>query len=441
MTFRERIFPTWVRVTSSSRPSVRRTTERGRWAQTGAVICAAIGVDTDLTLLYQLFAFLLAMIVVGRFSLRFQIPEVSVKRHLPQYATANETFRYHITVRNLGQRIEQDLRLMDTPLTVAPTLAEYQANREPGEETRNAWDRFIGWHRFAWLQRRKTGLGVGTAQVPPVSLRGSVDVELKATPLRRGVVTLQSIAVLRPDPFGLCYGVQQFSQLEQILVMPKRYRVSSNLVSAGGRHFQPGGVNPSWSIGESHEFVSMRDYRDGDSLRKIHWASSAKRAKPVVKEYQDEYFVRQALVLDTHSHHADALEEAVAVAASLALQYDPTDSLLDLIFSQSESQLITAGRGYNLVNKQLEALATLTGSEQPFQVTADAAIAHAALASGVTLVLTAWDEERQALRDQLRGRGINTRTLVISATDPNEEAEPDLHFLTLGKVAEQLERL
>ena len=37
----------------------------------------------------------------------------------------------------------------------------------------------------------------------------------------------------------------------------------------------------------------------GIALRKIHWRSWARRGEPVVKEYQEEYFSRIALVLDT----------------------------------------------------------------------------------------------------------------------------------------------
>ena len=53
------------------------------------------------------------------------------------------------------------------------------------------------------------------------------------------------------------------------------------------------------SVGESEEFVSLRDYRRGDPMRHIHWKSWAKTGKPIVKEFQDEFFVRHALILDT----------------------------------------------------------------------------------------------------------------------------------------------
>ena len=44
---------------------------------------------------------------------------------------------------------------------------------------------------------------------------------------------------------------------------------------------------------------SLRDYRPGDPLQRVHWKSFARTGRPVVKEYQDEFFERHALVLDT----------------------------------------------------------------------------------------------------------------------------------------------
>ena len=87
-------------------------------------------------------------------------------------------------------------------------------------------------------------------------------------------------------------------------------------------------------VGESEEFVALREYRRGDSLRRVHWRSAARRGELIVKEYQDEYFVRHALVLDTFCEASrDALfEEAVAVAASFACTVPDQDSLLDLLF-------------------------------------------------------------------------------------------------------------
>ena len=46
--------------------------------QTGMVICGAIGLDTDLSFAYQLFALLACILVAARISLRFQVPTVAM---------------------------------------------------------------------------------------------------------------------------------------------------------------------------------------------------------------------------------------------------------------------------------------------------------------------------------------------------------------------------
>jgi uncharacterized protein (DUF58 family) len=53
-----------------------------------------------------------------------------------------------------------------------------------------------------------------------------------------------------------------------------------------------------------------------------------------VKEFEDEFFVRHALVLDTFTDepHSEILEEAVSVAASFACTVLTQESLLDLLF-------------------------------------------------------------------------------------------------------------
>ena len=88
-------------------------------------------------------------------------------------------------------------------------------------------------------------------------------------PLRRGRIQLAGISVARPDPLGLCYA-RQFKRLPQsIPVLPKRYSLPS-IQLPGGRKHHSGGIAVTTSVGESEEFVSVRDYRPGDPLRKFH---------------------------------------------------------------------------------------------------------------------------------------------------------------------------
>ncbi|MEX2489888.1 MAG: DUF58 domain-containing protein [Pseudomonadales bacterium] len=437
--FKELIFPGYVRLSRAGRHASRKTSERGRLIQLGMLITMVVGMDMERTLAYQLFALLLCIIIGSRISLKIHPPNLSVQRHLPGFATANEPFEYYITVHNEGSNVERDLQLVDNPEVISPTLEQFRRAREPGEDTRNAYDRWIGFHRFIWLQRRNTGVIIKPSDVPDISLKASVNVTVEALPLRRGVVHLVSTSILHPDPFRFNYGVTRFDNHQQLLVLPKRYRISAGFNMAGGRHFQPGGINPTWSIGESDEFASLRDYRDGDSMRKIHWASSAKRNKPVVKEFQDEYFVRQALVLDTHINDDTLLEETIAVAASFAMQSKSSDFLLDLVYAQHQVQLITAGRGYAHMNQQLEALATVNRSQSRFEVLSQAVLQHARVISGCIIVLGDWDETRRSLIDQLRAMNLPVEAFVISHDESLEsELGGKAHLLPVDHIQDRL---
>ncbi len=440
--FRDFIFPAYARLSSSSRRASRRSSERGQFIQTSAVICGAIGIDTNLTLVYQLFAFLICLIILARISLRLQVPNVTIRRHLPKYATAGQTFEYLISVHNDGELAEQGLKLIDNPRVMPPDINQFKAQREPGEETRNAYDRWIGFHRFIWLQRLNTGIVVKQGDVPEISVMGTENTRMEALPLRRGIVNFTSTTLLCPDPLGLNYSVKEFIHHEELMVLPRRYKIGKAFELKGGRHFQPGGINSTWSIGESDEFVSLRDYRDGDAVRKIHWASSAKRDKPVVKEFQDEFFVRQALVLDTDTDDDDLLEEVISVGASLLLQMENCDGLMDLIYVSDSPQIITAGRGYAQTNHQLEALATIHKCRHSGRKLLDTLISHQKLMSGCILVVPEWDEAKQQLFLSLSTAGTPT-SLFILTRDENElhDVPASAQVLPLGEIAERLANL
>src|SRR3977135_4628046 len=82
------------------------------------------------------------------------------------------------------------------------------------------------------------------------------------------------------------------------------------------RRLQPGGVAFAGRVGDAEEFMSLRDYRSGDTPRRIHWKAWARTGRLVIKEYQDEFFVRHALLLDTFPSGATAtLEAAESLAA------------------------------------------------------------------------------------------------------------------------------
>src|SRR5262249_47616439 len=145
-----------------------------------------------------------------------------------------------------------------------------------------------------------------------------------------------------------------------LLVLPKRYIIPP-IALPGAMKYQQGGVALASAVGQSEEFMALREYRRGDPLRHIHWKSWARAGRPVVKEFQDEFFVRHALILDTFttSARAEVFEEAVAVAASFACSLRSQESLLDLMFVGPQAFCFTTGRGLAHTDQMLEILAAV----------------------------------------------------------------------------------
>ena len=196
--------------------------------------------------------------------------------------------------------------------------------------------------------------------VPPLAPRGEAEVRVEILPLRRGILRFTGVTLARPDPLGLFRAFSRISAPQTVLILPKRYPLPP-IALPGTMKYQQGGVALAANVGRSEEFVSLRDYRHGDPLRHIHWRSWAKAGKPIVKEFEDEFFVRHALVLDTFTDepHSEMLEEAVSVAASFACTVLTQESLLDLLFVGAESYCFTAGRGLAHADQMLEILASV----------------------------------------------------------------------------------
>jgi uncharacterized protein (DUF58 family) len=212
--------------------------------------------------------------------------------------------------------------------------------------------------------------------------------------------------------------------------------------------YQEGGVALAANVGRSEEFVSLREYRHGDPMRHIHWRSWAKVGKPIVKEFEDEFFVRHALVLDTFTDEprSEILEEAVSVAASFACAVLTQESLLDLLFVGAESYCFTAGRGIAHADQMLEILASVKNcADKNFGTLEQLVINHVSVVSGCICVFQKWDDTRKELIKKLRALGVPVLVLLIVWPDeskpdagPLRDAPDTFHILEIGKIAEQL---
>jgi uncharacterized protein (DUF58 family) len=427
---------------------IRRRFTRGGWLLLAALwTSAVIGLDTNQTMAYQAFTFCLALLLLSAASgLAFR-GRFAARRVLPRFGTAGEPLGYRIIVRNETRQPRRGLVLLEELADPRPSLEEFLEADDAGAAD-NWWDRFVGYARWQALVSRRRGARVEEQPLPLLPPGGEAEVRVSCVPVRRGQVRFTGVTVARPDPLGLFRAFRSISLPASLLVLPRRYPVPP-LRLPGTRKFQPGGVAQASSVGDSEEFASLRDYRPGDPLRRVHWRSWARAGRPVVREYQDEFFVRHALVLDTFSRAEDGerFEAAVSVAASLACALATGESLLDLMFVGPQAYCFTAGRGLAHVDQMLEILAAVRACrDRPFTELHQLVIGRSAALSGCLAVFLGWDEPRRSFVRHLDALGVPTLVLVVVSPRESLDAGPvgnlaRVHRLEVGALGEGLARL
>ncbi len=424
-----------------------RLTPAGTLILGGMFAAGIFGVDVRQSLAFHIFAILASLLVVAvLFNVSFR-GHFQVRRLLPQYATVNRPLRYRIEVNNLANVGQHDLFVIDELDSVFPRYEEFETSTDPQDRKRNRFDRVVGYPRLMALIRRKRGGTIDPVSVEHVRPQHASYIDMILHPARRGYIEFSKIRVCRSDPLGLIRAMKKFMQRDKLLVLPGTYQVPL-IEFEGARKYQQGDMSLASSVGDSQEFMSLRDYQPGDPLRAIHWRSYARLGEPVVKEFHDEFFVRHGLVLDTFKgmRSEQVFEEAISVAASFCLDMPGQDSLLDLMFVAEKTYRVTSGRGLSQAEDILEMLACVQASDESrFNQLADVVLRHCDETSGMVFIFMDWDEPRQALVDELIQRGLPVLVYVVLENEGVEIAPGPMAVhanrlvpLYCGKVQENL---
>jgi uncharacterized protein (DUF58 family) len=157
--------------------------------------------------------------------------------------------------------------------------------------------------------------------------RSDVTLRLPVDTSARGERPIGPYAVVHGDPWSIVRRISARSQGGVLTVLPRTVRVRRSALPALQREESE---YASRRRGDEH-FFAMRDYVLGDEPRTVHWRSSAKAGKLVVKQHVSGAPNHAVIVLDTDasayssddqfgtSWVAERFEAAVEVAASLAV--------------------------------------------------------------------------------------------------------------------------
>lgn len=368
---------------------LQRLTSRGRSLVLLTTALAFLGVDTRQALVFVLFAFAAGPLVVAAALFWRRAPTVALVGGLPATLTAGRTVAAAVEVAAKDRPSGPLVVSWPAPLGEAGSVRVH-----PGEAF------------------------VECAPGRPARVR------LEVTPARRGRFVLPGLLACRTDPLGLVCASASRQPPRVALVYPRFYTVDAFPVPVGRRH-HPGGIPLASHLGDSAEFKGTRDYRHGDPVRHLHWRSWARRGQPVVKEYQEEYFSRIALVLDTfvprraRPVRRAGFEAAVSVLASLADHLTRREEVVDILIAGPQVYEVSAGRSLGSLESVLQVLACVeTCREPPFAGVTPRLFDRLARLTTVVAVLVDWDEPRLAFLRRVRALGVEVRAVLVREGRP-----------------------
>ncbi len=253
--------------------------------------------------------------------------------------------------------------------------------------------------------------GINVSSIVP----GGIISSYRIRPTRRGIYELGPSMVKVSDIFGFLEMVHQLGETDIITVYP-RYEATNlpGLDTSTGAI----GTTTAESKGTSPDFLRIREYQPGDEVKVIHWKSSAKRGKLMVRELEREEARSANIVMDCRqrSYPAgdEAFETAVRIAASLAVSILNEDIEVGLILNDSRRQFVFKDRGPVQYHRILSSLASVSpDGKLPLDRILDN-IGDGKRGNGNMIVVTGRASRGDAL-SLIRGAGTGRSYLVLTS--------------------------
>lgn len=271
--------------------------------------------------------------------------------------------------------------------------------------------------------------------VPVLGSRGSYRWYIETPCLVRGEFQLGPLTILSGDPFGLFLSPRRLGVTSKVVVYPatvpvNHFELPIGLISGGEAQRRRAHFVTTNAAG-------VRDYVPGDSFNRIHWRTSARKDRLMVKEFEIDPLVdiwlfvdfsasslvedpalrrneRGTIIPTSHAIPPSTEEYSVVVAASLAQYFIELERALGFAAYVPHREVYQPERGNRQLAHILQTLA-IARSYSNYSVAQMLTLETPYLTRGTTLVVVtasldqAWVNEAQVLSR----RGIRPVCVLI----------------------------
>ncbi|MET0826020.1 MAG: DUF58 domain-containing protein [Acidimicrobiales bacterium] len=202
----------------------------------------------------------------------------------------------------------------------------------------------------------------------PLERNGRIRAAYRLPTRRRGVITVGPLEVELGDPFGLTQVAVIAAPASTLVVYPAVDDVAAASRSDG---MDPHGWRTPGLQTGGDEFHSLRPYVIGDDLRRVHWASTARRDELTVRQDERHQQGRTTVLLDVRRavHTDESFERAVSAAASLLVAAVRRGDEVRLVATDGTDS--GYGAGPTSVSAMLEYLAAVVTTDRGDEVRVD----------------------------------------------------------------------
>jgi len=155
-------------------------------------------------------------------------------------------------------------------------------------------------------------------RIPVVKTKESVSLIPGIVYKRRGVYPNAQVTLSCAAPYGLLRATRELQLPGEVVVFPKVYPVDSP-ASAGMDMIAGGRFRGGRRVNSGTQFAGVRAWQPGDSIKQVHWKSTARRAELMVKSFEEELGGRVSVILDCFPDDTAHLDNAVRAAASVGV--------------------------------------------------------------------------------------------------------------------------
>ena len=200
---------------------------------------------------------------------------------------------------------------------------------------------------------------------------GTAEVEYRIRPRRRGDVTFGRVEVLVGSPAALWRRRRWRGAEQRVKVLPNFKPVARYALLALSDRLGQMGIRVHQRRGEGLEFHELREYRQGDSQRRIDWKATARRQTLISREYEEEKNQQVLLLVDCGRRmraldgdltHFDHVLNAVLLLTWVALRQGDAVGLMTLA---GDDRWLPPRKGQNGMSSILRSVYDLETSLEP----------------------------------------------------------------------------